>query len=128
MKFHPIRWLEKNHRIACSLVVLYMVFIFILSSIPKPPQPVGRGNPYIPIIEHLVEYGILGFLLLGAFLGNGKFRKYAPIFAVVIAVFYGITDEIHQSFVPYRDSDAFDVFVDSVGAVIGVVTGRIKEL
>ncbi len=127
MRFKPILWLEKHQKAAGCIVILYMALIFILSSISNPPQP-GKGNPYIPIIGHFIEYGILGILLLGTFLGNEKFRKYAPVLAVIIAVLYGITDEIHQYFVPYRNSDAFDVFVDGIGAVLGVVTGRIKEL
>lgn len=127
MKFHPILWLEKNQRVAWCLVFLYMALIFYLSSISEPPQPAGIRNPYISIIEHIIEYGILGFLLLGTLLGNEKFRRYAPILAVVIAVFYGITDEIHQSFVPYRDSNAFDVLVDGIGAVFGAVIGKVRR-
>ncbi len=124
MKFYPIKFLERNKKTAWCLVFLYMALIFILSSISTPPQPVGGGNPYIPIIGHFMEYGILGFLLLGTFLGNEKFRRYAPVLAVIIAVLYGITDEIHQYFVPYRNPDAFDVLVDGIGAVLGTVIGR----
>ncbi len=124
MKFRPILWLEGHQRAAWCLVLLYMTLIFYLSSIPKLPQPVGEGNPLILIIEHTIEYGILGFLLLWALNGNEKFREYAPVLAVIIAVLYGITDEIHQYFVPYRDADAFDVLVDGIGSVIGTVIGR----
>jgi VanZ family protein len=36
------------------------------------------------------------------------------------AAFYGISDEIHQSFVPYRDGSVSDVLADILGAVCGV--------
>lgn len=124
MEFHPVRWLERNPTAAWRIIILYMGLIFILSSMSMPPQPLGKGNPYAPIIEHATEYGILGFLLLGALRGNERFRGYAPILAIIIAISYGITDEIHQSFVPYRNSDAFDVLVDGVGAVVGTVIGK----
>ena len=42
----------------------------------------------------------------------------APIglWAFLFSVFYGIFDEIHQSFVPGRDASALDVMADTLGA------------
>ncbi len=36
-----------------------------------------------------------------------------------ICLVYGIIDEIHQSFVPGRSPDGWDVLVDTIGAAIG---------
>ena len=38
---------------------------------------------------------------------------------VGLAIAYGISDEIHQSFVPGRDASVGDLIADSVGAALG---------
>jgi VanZ family protein len=35
-------------------------------------------------------------------------------------MFYAITDEIHQIFVPGRDGIVFDVIIDTFGAIFGL--------
>jgi VanZ family protein len=42
------------------------------------------------------------------------------LLSVVSASLYGISDEIHQSFVPFRDAEVADVIADILGAVGGV--------
>jgi VanZ family protein len=41
------------------------------------------------------------------------------MFGWILASIYGITDEIHQSFVPMRDTSVFDVFADGLGSFAG---------
>ena len=45
------------------------------------------------------------------------------IITVVIVSTYGIIDEIHQSFVPGRCADSLDWCADTLGAVLGGLTG-----
>ena len=40
--------------------------------------------------------------------------------AASIAVAYGVTDEWHQSFVPGRDADLWDVVADALGATLAI--------
>jgi VanZ family protein len=40
--------------------------------------------------------------------------------AVLSAVIFGLSDEIHQSLVPLRTADAWDVLADAIGAALGV--------
>ncbi len=47
--------------------------------------------------------------------GRGPLRRGAAIAAAVLAVAYAFADEIHQSFVPGRDSSLLDVLADAVG-------------
>ena len=42
------------------------------------------------------------------------------LLSVVSASLYGISDEIHQSFVPFRDAEVADVIADILGAFSGV--------
>jgi len=39
---------------------------------------------------------------------------------VVFSVLYGVSDEIHQIYVPGRTPDSLDVVADAVGAALGV--------
>ena len=39
--------------------------------------------------------------------------------SVCFVVFYGMTDEFHQMFVPGRTSSIDDLFADTIGAFIG---------
>jgi len=37
---------------------------------------------------------------------------------------YGVSDEVHQAFVPFRDSNWHDWLADTLGATIGTVGTR----
>lgn len=97
--------------------LLYAVLIFYLSSLP--------GTTYFPQffsadkILHVAEYGLLGYLLARA-LGRSPHRKAMLFFtAASLSVLYGISDEIHQYFVPFRCSSVMDVVADGLGASLG---------
>ncbi len=75
---------------------------------------------YLDKVEHIIQYAILGFLLYHT-LKNSPYatsRNYAPIFAVIIGVAYGATDEFHQFFVPGRTTSIWDLLADSIGILI----------
>lgn len=42
----------------------------------------------------------------------------AYVFAITFAILFGITDELHQFFVPGRDCSGLDVFFDGVGSCL----------
>lgn len=74
---------------------------------------------------HLTEYALLALLLyraLGLTLdnGSGQWRRQLAGWALVLAVVYAASDEWHQSFVPSRGSSVHDVFIDAVGAALGL--------
>jgi len=59
--------------------------------------------------------------------------KMLMLLSVVSASLYGISDEIHQSFVPFRQAEVADVIADTIGAFSGVylyqllIVSRIKK-
>ena len=63
---------------------------------------------------HVLEYGIL-FLLWHLPLYN---KRYSSKLAAFISIIYGISDEIHQTFVPTREGRPRDVFIDTLGVLI----------
>jgi VanZ family protein len=89
--------------------------IFALSSVPGSNVP-GRFGP----IAHFVEYAVLAVLLFRA-LERGRSIRSALLMAVALASAYGLTDELHQRFVPLRVSDPVDWLVDTAGAALGVL-------
>jgi VanZ family protein len=104
-------------------VVLQMAVIFAASSIPNlGPPPVLSDKS-----GHAIGYGILGAVLLRAFAG-GRMKGVTwgrAAAAVILATLYGASDEFHQSFVPGRSPDRFDVLADCTGAAIAVVAGGV---
>jgi VanZ family protein len=42
-------------------------------------------------------------------------------FPFLLTVFYGATDEYHQSFVPTRDASFLDLAADAIGGLLGIV-------
>jgi VanZ family protein len=107
-------------RLRFALVAGWAALIFIGSSFPNPPGASGGEWQYD--LAHMVEYGVLGALVLVALRG---YRAGARVMALAlgawaIAVFYGMSDEFHQSFVPNRDANWMDVGFDALGAAVGV--------
>lgn len=96
--------------------------VFTLSSIPQLPTPdLGFDNADKAV--HFVEYLGLALLVLRAF-GNlsasGNIGK-AYFWAVVIAVVFAALDEYHQSFVPGRQADLYDLLADTAGVAVGTI-------
>jgi VanZ family protein len=102
-------------------VIVYMVAIFVSSSISSPPSPPG---PMTDKQVHVLMYAGLSALIVRA-LSGGWFVPPTPLtlfLAVAISTLYGISDEIHQYFVPPRTMDAADVQADIVGATLAALT------
>jgi len=101
-------------------VVVYMSLMFFLSSMSTLPVALPR-IPLADKVCHCIEYAILGYLLTRALIHeNGSWLlRNALLLAIAIAIVFGLSDEIHQLFVPLRQSDIFDLLADSIGACIG---------
>ncbi len=108
------------------ITILYASMIFALSSSPDPPGSAeGKSAvPYFSHVAHTALYFGLAFCVLETL------KRYPDgidiniyILTFVIVVLYGISDEVHQYFVPYRTFMVIDIFFDTVGASI-LVIGR----
>lgn len=104
------------------LAALYAIAIFIGSAIPAPDLPEVVSAVSDKVL-HLLEYAILGFLVHRAMCTQRRWSalaRNAVVMTVVIAIVYGASDELHQSFVPGRTADFLDWIADSAGAAIGI--------
>ncbi len=99
-----------------SLSLLYMATIFSLSaqSDLSLPFTVSGGGFFL----HMVEYGILGLLLSWALVNSGM-KRGLVFYVFLIGLFYGITDEFHQYFVPERIASLLDLTADGLGSFLG---------
>ena len=97
---------------------LYAALIFFLSSLP------GKEYPYpffsADKLVHVVEYAILGYLVARAFGYELHDKKILFVRSFSICVLYGISDELHQWFVPNRVVSVMDILADSAGSVLGI--------
>ena len=104
-------------------VGLYAGLIVTLSSMSTPQTHLPSWFDGISDkIWHALEYAVLAILCHRAFLyGTGsRMSAYAVPLAMVTAILFGATDEIHQYFVPLREADGLDLLADATGAILGV--------
>ncbi len=99
---------------------IYCALIFIQSSYP--------GLKHIPKIAfmdkylHFAGYAILGILFFRAYM-TLPFRDrlvLISLLSIASSTMYGISDEIHQYYVPYRNADVLDAVANFVGSCTGV--------
>ncbi len=107
-----------------------MAFIFRLSS--RPPddfEQAGRLVSWLPgssYFVHGVLYFVLSLLLarpLGELWRKGRGTRgfEAAALAFMLAVGYGVTDELHQSYVTGRESSGLDLVADALGAAVAAL-------
>jgi VanZ family protein len=106
-----------NNSLAWTAVVVYAVLIFIGSSIPGDRLGITNG---LDKILHATEYLLFSGLLFRAMRLTLP-TKTTKVFwiAAVTASLYGVTDEVHQILVPFRQFDILDISCDVSGSMLG---------
>jgi VanZ family protein len=101
-------------------VLLVMGLIFYFSSLPDPGGPPGGISDKA---AHVLIYAALGAWLLRALAGGRTMAMTLPriLAAAALGALYGVSDEIHQYFIPPRTPDILDVVADSAGALAGAI-------
>ena len=101
-------------------VLLLMALIFYLSSLPDPGGPPGGISDKT---AHVLIYGVLGASMMRALAGGRATPITLPaiLAAIVLTTLYGVSDEMHQYFVPPRTPDILDVAADAAGACAGAI-------
>lgn len=137
--------LDKKTLLAWALVLFWMTIIFLLSAQPATQSDemskrvaevvmekveqvtsntklnLSRLNYLVRKNAHFFSYFILGILVFNA-INQGKPTGFSRIgLTLFICVIYAISDEIHQLFVPGRAGQVKDVFIDSAGALTGII-------
>lgn len=110
---HPwVLWLP-------ALAVMAVIFVLSHQAGLHVTENVDVERP-IRVSGHLLAYAVLAGCLLLALSRLDVPRPSQALLAWALAVAYGLTDELHQSFVPDRSGRLDDVLVDAIGAAAGV--------
>ena len=108
----------KRKVLAFLPLALWAALIFALShrtDLPQKPELPGFDK-----LAHAAEYALLAFLLARALVrGLDVAPRKAAVLALCLGAAFGATDELHQRFVPGRDSSVYDLAADVVGAGLG---------
>lgn len=125
--------MSKN-KISLLLVILWMIFIFIMSSFDATSssnqsnfivdiitsiiniKDIGLLSLIIRKLAHFIEYFILGILVINFITRYDK----KIIIAILLCIIYATSDEIHQIFVPGRSCQIIDIMIDSLGSIMGI--------
>ena len=125
--------MSKN-KISLLLVILWMIFIFIMSSFDATSssnqsnfivdiitsiiniKDIGLLSLIIRKLAHFIEYFILGILVINFITRYDK----KIIIAILLCIIYATSDEIHQIFVPGRSCQITDIMIDSLGSIMGI--------
>lgn len=99
--------------------LMVMALIFYLSSRSSLPQAQGEWlDALIKKLSHIAVYTVLFLLLVRAWRWTlatcwARYSMGEALWAALLTTAaYGITDEVHQSFVPRRHSNWMDVVID----------------
>ena len=112
-------------------VCAYAAIIFYMSSQSHPEEQMRLVTQFSDKALHALEYTVLGALCYRAFHATPRerWRRQAILLAIVFTSLYGISDEVHQAFVPFRESSWLDWVADTIGGAIGAgVMSRILSL
>ncbi|MDD5541338.1 MAG: VanZ family protein, partial [Candidatus Marinimicrobia bacterium] len=73
-------------------------------------------------LVHLLEYAVFGILLMLAFRSDqiDQPMRRANLQTIIVGILYGLSDEIHQFFIPGRISSIEDFVADALGILLGV--------
>ncbi|MDP3027351.1 MAG: VanZ family protein [Nanoarchaeota archaeon] len=119
-----ISWFERHNKLSGIITIFIAIVIFYISSLTFPPGAPGFG-------WETIAYHFYAFLFLEAFLlisiTKGK-KKDLIFLAIMIAIVYAVSDEIHQLFVPGRACSFSDILTDSAGILFATLIYSLKFL
>ena len=95
-----------------------MAAFFFVSATPGPPPLPGSVSD---VTAHFLAYALLGAALLRGVAGAewSRVGVGGACLAAALGAAYGVTDELHQSFVPGRTPELRDAAADALGSAAG---------
>jgi VanZ family protein len=104
--------------------VFWMGLIYYFSD--QTGSELSSWFPFLDSLNwgHLVAYFVLALLVYFALPRRSTGMK---ILAVLLCILYGITDEWHQSYVPLRQPDIYDLINDGIGAAVAMLGINVWE-
>jgi VanZ family protein len=79
-------------------------------------------------LGHMFNYGVLAFLAARAFAWDRPYDGRHAVLAFLVSFLYGVSDEVHQWFVPTRSFQVRDMVVNGLGALLGLGAYMIYDI
>lgn len=124
--------MKKIKYLAPSIVFASLIFIISNQENIKLPE---IGFDLIDKFLHFFAYLIFGLTIFWAIfnLYSEKNTRTKFVYLLIIGTIYALTDELHQSYIPGRTFDIFDIVADILGIcasylVFGYVVKLIKSI
>lgn len=110
------------------LPIIYMIIIWLQSS-HFNPESLFSLSSHVRIeilllvgvgfeLFHFFQFGILYVFFALACIRFGKFTKRLEIVLITASMIYGLVDEVHQMYVPFRSFSISDLLKDWVGVIV----------
>ncbi|MFH1509425.1 MAG: VanZ family protein [bacterium] len=104
--------------------ILWAGLIFFFSNQPNLSSGLGNWDFVLRKIAHMVEFGVLFWLVYRAL----KYDKKLVTYAILLAILYAVLDEFHQLFILGRMGSSMDVLIDGVGIFVSyLIVRRVKN-
>ena len=81
----------------------------------------NRTNAIIRKIAHFSIYTLLGLTIMGLMTKTKLKDKWRILITIGFGMLYAILDEFHQSFSPGRTPKVTDVYIDTLGVILGAL-------
>jgi hypothetical protein len=102
------------------IVVAAIIFKLSSGSVPKASDIFWQDFA-AKKLAHVFVYGILAILIFRALVAGGLSKKRAILTAIILSIFYGMTDETHQYFTQGREARIRDVAFDGIGSCLAMI-------
>lgn len=114
---------------------LYFSLPFIISSILIFIASHQEGVPFDTSdfifqdkVYHFIAYFIYGLSIQLFLLKYRMVKSKYIIYTIIIGSLYGLSDEIHQYFIPNRSTEFFDWVADTLGVICSLTMKKYVEL
>jgi uncharacterized membrane protein len=122
-----ISWFERKNALAWLAVFAIAGAMFYISSIEFKNSSIGGPGNINAVLYHLISYFSLSlFLCIAVVKGERKGYFMLVLISIVMAFLYGVTDEIHQYFVPGRSMAVSDLMINLAGITLASLTYAIR--
>lgn len=112
-----LRWLP-------ALGLMAMIFVLSSQSGLRVSEDAEVDRP-LRALAHFAVYAMLAAALLFAIGGTTTVTARSAAVAFSAAVLFGLSDEIHQAFVPDRTGQLQDLAIDALGAAVGALVALV---
>ncbi|MTK11783.1 MAG: teicoplanin resistance protein VanZ [Clostridiaceae bacterium] len=119
-KYNEIRGKDKKVSLNYNTVENEKVKKQNTTKVKKQVSREEKLNTILRKNAHAFEYLVLAIFVAAVLFSFNLKGKSPIIYIMFICLFYAVTDEFHQMFVPGRSSLVSDVLIDFLGSIIGI--------